>query len=158
MEMYCADCGCLVERGVRLISCDTPECCCVELPTARPMETFAVRIRNALNARDMDAFRALIAEDALWGDGGPADERTCHNRDAIIATYKQLLHQGVRGTVTQTTSGPGGVVCTVDIDWPADAPNPRGSTLYQVFRVTDGLVTRIQGYDDLDLAVEAISA
>jgi ketosteroid isomerase-like protein len=157
MEMHCADCGCLVEHGVRLISCDTSECCCVDLPTADPMDTIAARIRNALNARDMDAFRALIAEDARWGEGGPDDARTCHNRNDIIATYKRLLHQGVRGTVTETTTGPGGVVCLVEIEWPDDAPNRRGPNLYQVFFVTDGLVTRIQGHDDRDLAIAVIS-
>jgi hypothetical protein len=157
VEVYCAACGCLVDHGVRLISCDTSGCCCVDLSTADPMRTIAARIRNALNARDMDAFRALIAEDARWGDGGPDDARTCHNRNDILATYKRLLDQGVRGTVTETTTGPGGVVCLVEIEWPDDAPNRRGPTQYQVFLVTDGLVTRIQGMDDRDLAVAAIS-
>jgi SnoaL-like domain len=158
MEMYCADCGCLVERGVRLIPCDASECCCVDLPSADPMETIAARVRTALNDRDMDALRALIAEDARWGEGGRDDTRTCHNRNEIIATYKRLLDQGVRGTVTETTTGPGGVACLVEIEWPDDAPNRRGPTLYQVFLVTDGLVTGIQGHDDRDLAVAAISS
>jgi hypothetical protein len=157
MEMYCADCGCLVERGIRLISCDTVECCCVDLPQAAAMESLAARLRHALNARDTDAFRALIAENAVWGEGGPDDERTCHNRNDIIATYKRLLNQGVRGTVTETTTGPGGVACLVEIDWPVDVPNQRGPTLYQVFLVTDGVVTRIQGHDDRDLALAAIA-
>jgi hypothetical protein len=67
-----------------------------------------------------------------------------------------LLDQGVRGTVTETTTGPGGVACLVEIEWPENAPN-RGPTFYQVFLVTDGLVTRIQGHDDRDLALAAIS-
>jgi ketosteroid isomerase-like protein len=129
----------------------------MEMHPAEPMETIAARLRNALNAGDMDSFRSLIAEDARWGEGGPDDARTCHNRDDIIATYERLLHQGVRGTVTETTTGPHGVVCLLEIEWPDDAPNRRGSTLYQVFLVTDGLVTRIQGHDDRDLAVAAIS-
>jgi hypothetical protein len=155
--MYCADCGCLVDHGIRLISCDASECCCADLPMAEPMATVAARLRNALNARDMAAFRALIAEDAQWGEGGPDDARACHNRNEIIATYKRLLAQGVRGTVTETTTGPGGVACLVEIDWPDDAPNRRGPTLYQVFLVSDGLVTRIQGHDDRDLALAAIA-
>jgi hypothetical protein len=157
MEMCCADCGCLVDRGVRLISCDTRDCCCLDLPIAEPMDTIAARIRNALNARDMDAFRSLIADDARWGEGDLDDERTCHNRNEIIATYKRLLDQGVRGTVTETRRGPGGVACLVEIDWPHDMPNRRGPTQYQVFLVTDGLITRIQGHDDRDLAIAAIS-
>jgi len=63
----------------------------------------------------------------------------------------------VRGTVTETTTGPYGVVCLVEIEWPDDAPNRRGPTLYQVFLVANGLVTCIQGHDDRDLAIAAIS-
>jgi hypothetical protein len=156
--MYCADCGCYVDRGVRLIPCDTPSCCCEELAIAEPMDTMAARIRLALNARDMDAFRSLIADDARWGEDDFDDARACHNRNEIIATYKRLLDQGVRGTVTETTTGRGGVACLVEIEWPDDAPNRRGPTLYQVFLVTDGLITRIQGHDDRDMALAAISA
>jgi len=158
MEIYCADCGCLVDRGVRVIPCDQSECCCLDLPTAAPMDTMAARIRTALNARDMDAFRALIAEDARWGEGGPDDERTCQNRNDIISNYKRLLNEGVRGTATETTAGPLGVACLIEIDWPDDAPNPGGPILYQVFLVRDGLITHIKGMDDRDLALATISS
>jgi hypothetical protein len=158
MEIYCADCGCLVDHGTRLIPCDTSECCCVDLPIADPMASMAARVRIALNARDMTAFGKLIAEDARWGEGGPDDARTCHNRNEIIANYQRLLDQGVRGTVTETTIGPGGVACLVEIEWPDDAPNRRGPTLYQVFLVTDGLIRRIQGHDEREFALAAISA
>jgi hypothetical protein len=121
------------------------------------MATIGARLRIALNARDMDAFRALIAEDATWGEGGPDDVRTCHHRNEIIANYKRLLDQGVRGTVTETIVGPGGVACLIEIEWPDDAPNRRGPTLYQVFLVTDGRITHIQGHDDRDLAIAVIT-
>jgi len=75
----------------------------------------AAQIRIALNARDMTAFRSLIAEGAQWGEAGPDDERTCHNRNEIIATYKRLLAEGVRGTVTETSTGPAGVVCCTEV-------------------------------------------
>jgi hypothetical protein len=122
------------------------------------MDTMAARIRTALNARDMDAFRALIAEDARWGEGGPDDERTCQNRNDIISNYKRLLNEGVRGTATETTAGPLGVACLIEIDWPDDAPNPGGPILYQVFLVRDGLITHIKGMDDRDLALATISS
>jgi len=32
VEIACADCGCLVDRGVVLVRCGDPECCCRELP------------------------------------------------------------------------------------------------------------------------------
>ena len=106
----------------------------------------------------MTAFRSLIADGAKWGDGGPDDERTCHNRNEIIATYKRLLADGVRGTVTETATGPRGVVCTLDVEWPDGSPNRRGPTLYQAFFVANGLVTRIVGHDDRDRAIASISS
>jgi hypothetical protein len=121
------------------------------------METIAAQLRDALNARDMTAFRSLIAEDAKWGEGGPDDERTCHNRNDIVATYKRLLAQGVRGTVVETIAGAAGVACHVELEWPDSAPNRRGPDLYQVFHVDDGLITRIEGTDDRDLAIASIS-
>ncbi len=158
MEIYCADCGCLVDRGIRLIPCDTPDCCCVDLNVAEAMTVMAARVRIALNARDMTALRALFAEDARWGDGGPDDARTCHNRNEIIENYERLLDQGVRGTVTETHIGPGGVACLIEIEWPDDAADRRGPSVFQVFLVTDGLITRVQGHDDRDRALTAISA
>ena len=32
MEITCAECGCLVDRGARVIPCETAECCCRDLP------------------------------------------------------------------------------------------------------------------------------
>ena len=122
------------------------------------METLASSLRDALNARDMTAFRALIAENARWGYGGPDDERTCHNRNEIIATYKRLLATGVKGIVVETTTGPGGVACVVEVDWPDKAPpDRRGPTIYQTFVVTDRLITYIEGHDDREHAIAAIS-
>ena len=120
-----------------------------------PMDALAERLRDALNARDMTAFRSLIAEDARWGDSDLPDGRACFNRNDIIATYKRLLHQGVTGTVVETITGPAGVACHIEIEW-LDATDRR-PTLYQVFLVTDGLVTRINGMDDRELAIEQIS-
>jgi hypothetical protein len=119
------------------------------------IETIAQRITAALNARDMSAFRSLIAQDAKWGDSDLPDGRACFNRNDIITTYKRLLDQGVRGTVVETITGPAGVACHVVIEWPNNLPNPRND-LYQVFLVRDGVITRIEGMDERDLAVARI--
>ena len=34
MRMGCAECGCVVEAGARVVVCDAPGCCCAELPVA----------------------------------------------------------------------------------------------------------------------------
>ncbi len=122
-----------------------------------PMETLAQRIRDTLNGRDMTAFQSLIAEDATWGEGGIDDQRACHSRNDIIATYKRLLDQGVHGTVIETISGPAGVACHLEIEWPDNTLHRREPTLYQVFLVRDGLITRVEGTDDRDLAMDKIS-
>jgi len=121
------------------------------------IETIAQRISSALNASDMNALRSVIAEDAKWGEGDVGDGRACHNRNDIIKTYKRLRDQGVRGTVVETITGTAGVACHVEIEWPDRLPNRRGD-FYQVFLVRDGLVTRIEGMDDRDLAIEKVRA
>jgi hypothetical protein len=32
MKIECAECGCLVDRGVVVRRCDRPDCCCADLP------------------------------------------------------------------------------------------------------------------------------
>jgi hypothetical protein len=32
VDIICAECGCIVDRGVRLAPCDSPECCYKRLP------------------------------------------------------------------------------------------------------------------------------
>jgi len=34
MEIECAECGCLVDKGVRIKPCGRPDCCCRHLPVA----------------------------------------------------------------------------------------------------------------------------
>ena len=157
VEIYCADCGCLVERGVRVIPCDTPECCCLDLPVADPMETTAARLRVAFNARDMDAFRGLFSEDAIWGDD-PEHPSYCHSRSDIISNYKRLLGEGVKATMVNATTGPLGGACVLDVQWPdRETWRPQRQNIYQAYLVRDGKITAIHGYDDEAAALDAIS-
>jgi hypothetical protein len=156
MEMGCADCGCLVADGIRIIPCDTDGCCCTQTPVANPMDVIAARLRVAFNTRDMDTFRSLIDENARWGEDLD-HARTCLNRDDIVRTFKRRLDEGVRGNVVETMTGPRGVACLVEIEWPDPGHRGRGPRFYQVFLVADGLVTRIEGHDDQDTALAAIA-
>jgi hypothetical protein len=121
------------------------------------MAVLAARIRTSFNAHDMDSFRSLIAENATWGED-PESPTTCHSRTDIVATYQRLLDQGVRGRVIETSTGPRGVACLLEVEWPDPDHQERGPTFYQVFIVSDGLVTKIEGHDDRDLAFAAISS
>ena len=33
MEIGCAECGCVVDAGVRVVVCGEADCCCTHLPT-----------------------------------------------------------------------------------------------------------------------------
>jgi len=39
MEVGCAECGCIVNTGVRVIPCAKPDCCCRHLPVRHTDET-----------------------------------------------------------------------------------------------------------------------
>ena len=77
--------------------------------------------------------------------------------NSVIATYKRLLNDGVRGRVVETSTGPRGVACRLEVEWPDLEHEERGPSFYQVFLVTGGLVTKIEGHDERDLALAAIS-
>lgn len=55
-----------------------------------------MQLRTAFNARDIDTFRGLLADDARWGDD-PNAPSSCHSRAEIVAQFKRLLADGVRG-------------------------------------------------------------
>jgi len=119
------------------------------------MDVIAAQLRTSFNARDMDTFRSLIAENARWGDD-PDHPRTCSSRDDIIRTYKRRMAEGVRGVVVETTTGPRGVACLVEFESPdPESGGPR--PIYQVFLVTEGLITKIEGRDSEGMAIAAIS-
>ena len=121
------------------------------------MDALATQLRTAFNERDIDTLRALLAEDARWGDD-PESPTFCHNRNDIIAHVKRLLDEGVRPTIVETTTGLLGVACVLDVAWPdPEASRPDRQRIYQAYLVIDGRVTEIHGYEDQASAVAAIS-
>ena len=120
-------------------------------------ENLATELRTSFNARDIDAFRSLLAVGATWGED-PNGEAFCHDRDDIIRNLKRLLADGVRATIVETTTGPRGIAARVEVEWP-DPENARPDRTHfvQVYVVTEGLVTEIHGHDNEDSALAAIS-
>ena len=143
MEIYCADCGCLVDDGVRVIPCGSPGCCCLHLPAAASMEVVAARIRTAFNALDMDAFRSLLAEDARWGED-PDSPQTCHNRADVLAWYGGLIDRGFRASVVATAVELDRIVLTLDVTRPGGGT----SRNHQVFRIASGHVVDIRDHQE----------
>ena len=121
------------------------------------MDGLATELRTAFNERDIDAFRALLAEGARWGED-PEHPTFCHNRNDIIAHLKQLLDEGVRATMVDTTTGLLGVACVLDVEWPEpETWRPDRQSIYQTYMVTDGVITEIHSHEDHAAAVAAIS-
>jgi SnoaL-like domain len=155
MGTYCAECGCLVDHGVRVGTCDTSECCCADLPILqRTTDQIADRLEAAFATKDFDLLGQLLAPDARWGDDDHPNK--CRSRSDVISTFDRLLGEGVDGTVRDTIIGPKGVAVLLHVEW----PNPgegRGVNFYQAYLVHGGLVTEIQRHDDRKSAVAVIS-
>jgi hypothetical protein len=155
MEMYCADCGCLVEGGVRVVPCNTAECCCLDLPLhVRTVEQIADQLRSAFAIKDLDGLGLLLAADARWGDDDHPNK--CRSRSDVIGTFDRLLGEGVDGTVTESVTRPKDVAVELHVQW----PNPgegRGVNFWQSYIVTNRLVTEIQRHDDRRSAIAAVS-
>ncbi len=117
MEMYCADCGCLVERGVRVVPRNTAECCCLDLPIQlRTIDQIADRIQVAFATKDLDLLGRVLAEDARWGDDDSPNK--CRSRSDVVGTFDRLLAEGVDGRVAETVVGINGVAVLLHVEWP----------------------------------------
>ena len=153
--MTCADCGCLVEAGVRVSTCDSPNCCCTALATRWALESIAAQLRGAFEARDMTAFGALLAEDALWGDDDAPNG--ARSRAEVVVTFQRLIAGGVAGEVADLQTGPAGVLCHLRIHWPDPGRRPGRDEVFHLYRVHDGRIIEIRPYDDREVAETALS-
>jgi SnoaL-like domain len=155
MAMYCADCGCLVERGVRVVPCRTASCCCLDLPVRhRTVGEIDSALHTAFANGDLVALGHLLAADARWGDDDHPNK--CRSRSDVLGTIERLLGEGVQGNVTESVTGPRRVAVKLHVQW----PNPgegRGANFWQSYIVADGVVTEIQRHDDRRSAVVAVS-
>lgn len=83
----CPQCGCIKESGLRVAACGDPDCCCQQIATRTGLERIAAELLAAFEARDMEAFGALLADDARWG--GDTIPNRCRNR--LLNAGLQLL-------------------------------------------------------------------
>lgn len=155
MEMACAGCGCLVDRGVRVATCGEPGCCCSALVTRESLDVMAEQIRHAFGSRDMDAFGQLLADDVRWGDDDAPN--ACHNRSEVVGTFQSFIAEGVGGEVTEVEIGPAGVLCQLRVHWPDPADRERRAELFHLYRVRGGRIIEIEPYDERDAAEAALA-
>jgi ketosteroid isomerase-like protein len=152
----CADCGCVVERGVRLRACGIPECCCGELPTSAVLDAMAGQVRAAFASGDLAAFGSLLADDARWGDADAPN--ACHSRADVVSTFESLVAAGVSGAVVETKTGRSGILCRLRIQWPETSPGRGRSEVFHLYRVCDGRIVEIEPFDDRADAEAALAA
>ena len=155
MEIYCADCGCLVERGSRIAPCGTDACCCLDLPIKlRTPEQIADQLREAFETKDLGTLGRLVAADARWGDDD--NPNRCRSRTDVVATFDRLLGEGVDGSIAERVVGPNGVAVLLHVEWPEPGEG-RDISMFQSWIVRNGVVAEIQRHDDRRSAVAAIS-
>jgi ketosteroid isomerase-like protein len=120
----------------------------------RPIDdgSIAAQIRQAYSTRNLDALAPLLAEDVTWGD--PGTPRGCRNRSDVLATFSRLMADGVDGEITELSQGNSGMLCGLAAHWPDGTGKP-DRTAFHVYRVQDGLITRIDRFDDRDSAALA---
>lgn len=101
----------------------------------------AEKVKAALESADIDAYRELLAPDVHWG---PPDspEWGCHNRNEVLAWYKEARRTGMSATVTEVVAGPECLLVGLEVSG-RDEP-----LRWQVLRVRDGLISDIAGFDD----------
>jgi hypothetical protein len=79
MEITCADCGCLVERGIVIVPCDQhPDCCCGALPLLDAVDPMLEGKHPAERTEDRALAPARGVAPALDGPHAfdePADDR-----------------------------------------------------------------------------------
>ena len=113
----------------------------------------ADQIRRAYSTRDLTVLAPLLADDVTWGD--PGHPRGCRSRSDVLATFSRLMSDGVDGEITELSQGSEGLLCGLAVQWPDEHQRSDDRALFHVYRLQEGLITRIERYDDRDSAAEA---
>jgi hypothetical protein len=111
-----------------------------------PTQAVADRLREAFEAGDLALIGPLLDPRVRWG-GAEETEQTCHSRSDVLAWYGQAQAAGMSAQVTETVVLDTAVVLALAMSGPALGPNgKRPDTVFQVFRLADGLVVDIRGF------------
>jgi hypothetical protein len=120
--------------------------------------TVATRLREAFEAGDLALLEPLLHPDVRWG-GEEDTPQTCHSRSDVLAWYRRLHAAGLRARVTETVVRDQAVVVGVELTGPERGLyGERPNQVFQVFRLSAGLVTDIRGYPHRALALKVADA
>ena len=109
------------------------------------LQELVEQIRQAYAAPHVEQIGALLADDVHWGEEGTVDQ--CRNRADVLAVFARGLSEGVEADLIEVDNGKDGVLCGLDLRWPAEANRPR-RIVFHVYRVEAGRIVEIKAFDD----------
>jgi hypothetical protein len=111
------------------------------------------QVRDALAARDLETFGALLTDDVRWGDEN--HPRGCRNRAEVLKTFSRGMSEGLDGTVSELESGSNGILSRLSVTWPEDHPRSDDVDIFHVYLVRDEHIFHILRFFDRDSAALA---
>lgn len=111
------------------------------------------QVREALAARDLDAFGALLTDDVRWGDEN--HPRGCRNRADVLKTFSRGLSESLDGSASELERGSNGILCRLSVTWPEDHPRADDVDVFHVYLVRDEHIYQILRFFDRDSAASA---
>ncbi len=106
----------------------------------------AERIRAAFEARDVDAFGALLRDDVHWGDDN--HPRRCRNRGEVLAVFNHGLANGIDATITELATGSRGVLCGLSLATLTPVKGVKGEFFHVYLVDDDQRIFAILRFDD----------
>jgi len=120
------------------------------------VQRLAGQVRVALETADLDAYRELLDPAVSWG---PPDDQVsgCHNRDQVLAWYRQGRANGVRADVVETVVDRDRILVGLKVRQDSGGVDPSAEhDRWQLLTVVDGRIKDIRGFDDRDEAIERL--
>jgi ketosteroid isomerase-like protein len=111
------------------------------------------QVRDALAARDLDAFGDLLTDDVRWGDEG--HPRGCRNRAEVLKTFSRGMAEGLDGSASELERGRNGILCRLNVTWPEGHPRADDTDVFHVYLVRDEHIYQILRFFDRDSAASA---
>lgn len=110
-------------------------------------------LRNAIESADWPSLARAMHPNVSWGapDGAGSG---CRGRTDVLGRSTRLHADGLHVTVDEAFTYPAAVVLGLRTQSTGPTPAPQ-TTVYQVYDIADGLITRITAYTGRSEALEA---
>ncbi|WP_042411653.1 nuclear transport factor 2 family protein [Streptacidiphilus carbonis] len=112
------------------------------------------RLRTALNQADLLPLTPILHPDVHWSVHD-SDRAGCHGRAEVLTRLAALHQHGGRVAMEETFTYPDAVVLGIGLSREGAPKRGRPQTVYTVFHLSGGLITRIHGHGDRYTALDA---